>query len=38
MSRTVRRWPAAAALLIVGYLAGGGRTTLYDGVGFPDDP
>ena len=38
MSRAVRRWPTAAALLIVGFLAGGGRATLYDGVGFPDEP
>jgi len=38
MSRADRRWPAAAALLLVGFLAGGGRATLYDGVSFPDDP
>jgi len=38
MSRAVRRWPTAAALVVVGFLAGGGRATLYHGVGFPDDP
>ena len=38
MSRAVRRWPAAAALLVVGFLAGGGRATLYDGGGLPRRP
>jgi hypothetical protein len=38
MSRAVRRWPTAAALVVVGFRAGGGRATLYDGVRFPDDP
>ena len=38
MIHAVRRWPTAAALLIVAFLAGGGRTTLYDGVGFPRRP
>jgi len=38
MSPVVRRWSAAGALLVVGFLAGGGRATLYHGVGFPDDP
>ncbi len=38
MSPVVHRWPTAAALLTVGFLAGGGQATLYDGVGFPDDP
>lgn len=32
------RWPALAALLLLGYLGSGQVVPLYDGIGFPDQP